>query len=279
VRRIVIGFFAVVFSSLSAFAQVSTQQPSQGTATQTATKDSQAVSVLNQALSAAGGAAAIKAVADYTAVGNITYHLHNGHDVQGMVQVLGGSMGQVRVDSTLPSGTRSWAIDQGRATKKAEDGTVSKPPTGPIPSSDVLPYRAPRFPNSIAFPYKQLLTVLNSSAFDLSYKGLVQLDGHSVHDIEAEPVPRSPASSPYPTANPNALDFFIDMSTLQLVMVQDIATKGTVHQVRYSNYTATNGVLVPFSIEDQLGTQSTWTIQLAQITYNSGLQDSAFVIQ
>jgi hypothetical protein len=278
VRRIVLVLAFATLFSISLSAQ-STPETQQSTTRPAATKDPQAVSVLNQALGVVGGAAAIKAVVDYTATGNITYHMGNGKDVQGGVTVIGGPMGQVRIDANLPSGTRSWAIDQGLPVKKTEDGTVSKPPTGPIPSSDVVAYRSPRFPNSLAFPYKQLLTVLNSSAFNLSYKGLVQLDGHSVHDIEAEPVPYSPTSSPYLTAQPNALDFFIDMSTLQLVMVQDIATKGTVHQVRYSNYTTANGVLVPFSIEDQLGTQSIWAIQLAQITYNSGLQDSTFVIQ
>ena len=38
-----------------------------------ASRDPQAVTVLNQALSVAGGAAAITAIADYTGTGNITY--------------------------------------------------------------------------------------------------------------------------------------------------------------------------------------------------------------
>jgi hypothetical protein len=52
-----------------------------------APKDPQAVSVLNQALTVAGGAAAIRAIADYTATGNITYHWNP--EVQGVVTVRG----------------------------------------------------------------------------------------------------------------------------------------------------------------------------------------------
>lgn len=275
-RILILLVFAILFStSLSAQAP----QPTQQTPTMpAASKDPQAVSVLNQALNVMGGTAAIKAVSDYTATGNITYRMGQGQDVQGSVTVIGGPTGQVRMDSNLPSGTRSWAVD-GLASTKAEDGTVWKTPTGPVPSSDAFPYRSPRFPNSLAFPLRQLVTVLNSSAFNLSYKGLVQLDGRSVHDIQAQPVMPTQVDPRNPIVASRALDFFIDASTFELAMAQDLAAKGTVHQLRYSDYRSAGGVLAPFAISEQMGRQATWTIQLSKINFNTGVQDSAFAIQ
>ena len=277
-RRIVLPLvFAVLFStSVSAQAPQPTQQSPTMPA---ASKDPQAVSVLNQALNVLGGAAAIKAVTDYTATGNITYHMGPGNDVQGSVTVIGGPTGQVRMDSNLLSGTRSWVVDNGPVTTKAEDGTVWKTPTGPVPSSDAFPYRAPRFPNSLAFPLRQLVTVLNSSAFNLTYKGLVQLDGRSVHDVQAQPVMPAQVDPRNPIVASRALDFFIDASSFELAMAQDLAAKGTLHQLRYSDYKSAGGVLAPFAISEQMGGQATWTIQLSQITFNTGVQDSAFAIQ
>jgi hypothetical protein len=40
-----------------------------------------------------------------------------------------------------------------------------------------------------------------------------------------------------------------------------------------------NGILVPFSINEQMGGQKTRDIQLTQISFNTGLQDAAFVLQ
>jgi hypothetical protein len=55
--------------------------------------------------------------------------------------------------------------------------------------------------------------------------------------------------------------------------------RGLVHEVHYSNYQTVGGVLMPFSITEDLTGQATWTIQLSQIKFNVGLQESAFALQ
>jgi len=241
-----------------------------------APQDSQAVSVLNQALSAAGGAQAIKAVTDYTGSGNITYHWNQ--DVQGTVTVTGGGSVNIRLDATLPSGVRSWAIHEGQTTLKKEDGKISQlAATNPnVPTSDAFPYQTPLFPSSLAFPYRQLGTVLSNPSFAISYRGVVQVDGHSAADIQVQRVSVAAAD---PMNQYHAREFFIDTSTLQIVMTQDFVPKNVAHQIHYSDYRAISGVLVPFAITEKLGGQPISTIQLSQITFNSGLQDSAFVLQ
>lgn len=240
-----------------------------------ATQDPQAVSVLNQALNAAGGATAHRAVTDYTGTGNITYH--NNPDAQGTVTIKGLNAIAIRIDATLPTGVRSWAIHEGVATTKHENGTLSVAANSPnVPSSDAFPYQTPLFPSSIVFPYHQLTVVLANPSFSISYKGIVQVDGHSTHDIEVQ---RVLAGGTDPMSKYHAREFFIDSTTFQIVMTQDLVPKNVVHQIHYSHYSTVSGVLVPLTLAEDLGGQQTWTIQLSQITFNSGLQDSAFVLQ
>ena len=250
-------------------------QPSTATAP-SATQDAQALSVLNQALKVAGGTPSLKAITDYTGTGNITYQGNPG--VQGSVTVEGLGSIDFRMDATLPTGVRSLAIRNGITALKNEKGVASElAATNPkVPSSDAFPYQTPLFPSSIAFPYRQLTNVLSNSVFSISYKGIVQADGHSVHDIQVQRVSAAKADA---TSKYHTREFFIDTSTFQIVMTQDLVPKNIVHQIHYSNYTAVSGVLVPFAFTEELGSHVTWSIQLSQMTFNSGLQDSTFALQ
>jgi hypothetical protein len=249
------------------FAQVSAPAP--------ATQDTQAVSVLNQALGAAGGATAHRAVNDYTASGTITYH--DNPDVQGTVKITAQNSIAIRLDATLPTGVRSWAVHDGVATTKHQDGKLSVAANQPnVPSSDAFPYQTPLFPSSIAFPYHQLTVALANPSFSISYRGIAQVDGHSVHDIDVQ---LGSAGGSDPMSEYHSREFFIDTTTFQIVMTQDLVPKNVVHKIHYSNYSAVSGVLVPFTLAEDLGGQPIWSIQLSQMTFNSGLQDSAFVLQ
>jgi hypothetical protein len=257
--------FLLVFAGVMSWNPIFAQTP--------APQDPQAVTILNQVLAEAGGAPALKAITDYKASGSINYG-----NVQGTVVVEGLGTIDFRMDATLPTGMRSWAIHDGQTSVKTEKGMISQLfATSPnVPSSDAFPYQTPLFPSSVAFPSRQLATLLGNPSFSISYKGTTQVDGHSVHDIQVQ---RVSAGSVDPMSKYHARELFIDSSTLQLVMTQDTVPKNTVHQIHYSNYTAVSGALVPFAITEQLGGQPTWTIQLSQIKFNSGLQDSAFVLQ
>jgi hypothetical protein len=134
------------------------------------------------------------------------------------------------------------------------------------------------FPGSLGVPHTQLVVVLNHPRFSITYKGVVQLDGNSVHDVQVQRVLPG-QTQPDSMTEYHTIDFFIDTTTLQIVMTQDNVPKHIVHQVRYSDYRPVNGVLVPFSIGEQMGGQGTRDIHLSQISFNTGLQDSAFALQ
>jgi hypothetical protein len=257
---------SLLFCTSSAWAQLAQQ----ATIPASTPKDPQAVSVLNQALAVSGGTTAIEAVTDYTATGNVTYHWA-GKDVQGSVTVNGRGSDQVRVDTNMPGGARSLVTSQGKTSQKAEDGGILQ--------MSIIP---PLSPGSLAFPYRLLVDALMSPGLSLSYKGVVQIDGHSAHDLRVQPLLPDSVQAKDLLAELQATDFLIDVSTLQVIMVQDMIrtiqamTVGHPHEIRLSDYRNVNGVLVPFSIDETIGGQKSWAITLNNITFNSGLADSNF---
>lgn len=229
----------------------------------TVTKDPQAVTVLNQVIGAAGGVTAISAIVDVIGTGNITYSQPS--TLQGTLTVRGRGMNQFRLDATLPAGVRSQAISQGQVSATAVDGTAVQ-----------INAQAPACPSCLVLPYLLMVPALNSPWFNLSYKGIVQLDGRSVHDISVqEVIPGLPDPSGV-FAEYHTVDFFIDASTFQVSMFQDTVPNHLLRQIRFSNYQTVNGILAPFSFTEQSGGLQTWSIQLTNITFNTGLQDSDF---
>ncbi len=238
------------------------QQNQQMTTLPPAPQDPQAVSVLNQAVAVAGGTAAIKAVTDYTGTGTITYHF--AKDLQGTVTVRGSGLGKFRLDAILPTGMRSESVN-GPITIKTEDGGVTQ-----------LPLHAPMNPTRLVLPYKLIAVAVNSPGFNIFYKGLVDLDGRSAHDVQLVRVLPGGNDPTGIILEYSTIDFFVDPSTLEVLMMQDVVRKNLFRQVRYSDYRLVNGVLVPFSISEHGGEQPAWEMNLSQIIFNSGLQDSDF---
>src|SRR5580704_13507088 len=106
------NLFFLVFVVIPAWSKQPLPPQQTQTATQlSATKDAQAVSEVNQALSVSGGTPAIMAITDFTATGNVTYYSGPDPAVQGTVTIRGRGLGQLRIDTNLPAGTRSESID------------------------------------------------------------------------------------------------------------------------------------------------------------------------
>ncbi len=232
-------------------------------------RDPQAVAILQQSLDLAGGLSAIGVVADYTASGAITYYWA-GQDVAGSATICGRGLDQFRMDASLPNGVRSWVANHGKAFEKAEDGTVSQVP-GPSFIS----------PSSLIFPYIQLVQALKDKTFSVEFKGLTAIDGNSAYDIQVQRGFALPDGT-IQTTEIGALDVFIDASSFRVVMTRDEArpprnsAEGPPHEMRFSDYRSINNLLVPFSISETIGGQSTWQIQLSNFAFNSGLTDSNF---
>ncbi len=229
-----------------------------------ATKDPQAVSAVNQALNDSGGATAIMAISDFTATGNVTYYSGPEPTLQGSVTIRGKGLGQLRIDTDLPTGTRSESID-GQTTVKYEDG-----------SSEQLHGQSPFYPVRMILPFLHLRPAPGSAGYNLTNKDIVTIDGNPAYDIEVQraiPIAKDPNKS---AAKFLTIEYFIDVATSRVVMMQDVVLKGLPRQIRYADYRAVNGLLVPFSITETIQGQTIRKFQLNQINFNAGLQDSDF---
>jgi hypothetical protein len=252
IRRAALALILVV-----AFSTCAQQTP------QVAPKDPQAVSVLTQTLVAAGGQSAITALQDYTGTGTITYY--QPQNLQSTLTVRGRELDQFRLDASLASGISAQAISYGQMSAKLASGTVM-----------TMNYAPPPYPSRLVLPYLYLSAALSGPEFSLSYKGVVELDGHSVNDIEVQEVVSGMPDPSGLFAEYHTIDFFIDASTFQVSMMQDSVPNRLIRQTQYSAYATVSGILVPFTITQQSGGLQTWMIQLNQINFNTGLQDSDF---
>jgi hypothetical protein len=187
--------------------------------------------------------------------------------VQGSVTVQGLGLNQYRLDASLPNGVRSSVVTDGRLNLKAEDGTFE------LTHSQIAMHLS-----GLVVPYLELSIALNSPAFGLSNKGLVEVNGHSAYDIQVQLVGTG-LNRPRYLADFYVRDYFVDSVTFQVVMTQDLAPRHVIRQLQYSDFRPISGVLVPFSINEVAGGQQTWSMQLSQISFNAGLQDSAFALQ
>lgn len=260
-----IARFGLVLLLLHFSVSALSQQAQPATTPSPASKDPQAMSVLNQALAGAGGAQGILAVTDYTATGNVTYPANQGANVTGTITIVGRGLKQFRLDEVLPTGSDSQSINNGGITVKTSEGAIQ-----------IVPYPAPMMAGSITLPCLQLASLSMDPNIRLIYKGIVNQAGLSLHDIRAM---RVFPGQPYPNGpfvDLGNADLFIDASTLQLVTAQDTARRGVVRTIQYSDYRTVKGVAVPFSVSEQINSGVVRQIQLNRISFNSGLQDSAF---
>jgi hypothetical protein len=257
----------ILLSSIFAFAANS---GGQATTTQApVSKDTQAVSVLTQALNAAGGLSAIGAIQDFTATGNITYYWDQ--PVQGTVTVRGRGLHEFRLDATLADGVHSWFVNSSTSFQENPDGS-----TLPLPSQNIVK------PANLTFPLLHLVMAIQDAAVTVSYGGLVTHDGQQVHDILIQrtfPQSSDPLGA---LGRITKAHIFIDPNALTIQSILDTAYRRDLgpgefsHEMQFSNYQAVNGVFVPMSVTEFISNQQTETIQLTQINFNTGLADSDF---
>ena len=258
--------FGLLLSLLILILPVWAQQTQQSTTSPTAPKDPQAVSIANQALAVVGGQSAILAVRDYKGSGTVIYH--QNQDVQGSVTISGLGLGEYREDATLPTGVRSFVMGGSK-------GTATKNENGIITGLNFR-HQNPLMKSSVIIPCWQLAAALNDPLFAVSYKGTSQIDGYTVYDIRIQFTPAYPRDPNGVIAEYFGADFFIDATTFQVRMTQDVVIRHLERKVRYSSYQLVNGILIPFAIAEEINGQQSRTIHLNQIAFNIGLQDSDF---
>jgi outer membrane lipoprotein-sorting protein len=237
---------------------------------QQAQRDQQALSILSQTLQAAGGVAALSAVQDFTGTGRITYYWDD--EVSGTVTVRGRGLSQFRIDATLPEGVRTVIASKDASFVAQPDGTVQ-----PIPRDSAKVLR------SMTLPYPVLIAAIQDSWASVEFLGLVDHGGKQVYDIRIERVLPKRNDIDGLLRKQSVRDVFIDptsflvTSTLTVLDPTADGPGGVPHEILFSNYQAVNGLAIPFSITETVrGGQQLLTMQLSQVSINTGLTDADF---
>jgi hypothetical protein len=232
-------------------------------------RDPQALAILAQVMNAAGGETTLSAINDFTASGVIVYYWPV-EGAQGPVTVCGKGLSRFRVDATLPTGVRSWAVNDGSGSTNETDGTVT-----------LIPYHNATNLGSLTFPLAHVLAALRDSGTNIRYLGLVTVDGRQAHQVRVEPF-ATEGDPGNMISKLNAKDFFIDSATYQIASMRHMmhpdgnSTIDYPHEIEFSDYRAIDGLLVPFSMMEKIGGNRAWTIQLVQVTFNSAPPDTIF---
>lgn len=241
----------------------------QQTTTSTVQRDPQAIVLLQQSLNAAGGASAIAAIRDYAGSGTITY-FWAGKEVRGEVQVYSKGIAQFRLDATLPDGVRSWAISNQAGSVRETTGYTHE-----IPFHNAIDF------GGLTLPYSLMSAALNDPSSTIQYVGPAVKNGRNAYQVRVQSIPIDFEPSGL-LRHLSTKDIFIDTNTFQVLSTLDMVHpdqdfyQEIPHEIAFSDYRAVNGVLLPFTFQETVASQHTWTIFLNSINVNSGLSDAKF---
>lgn len=239
----------------------------QTTNSQTVQRDPQAVQILTQALTSAGGPALLNTIQDYTGSGTANYYWGDGE--QGTVVVKGRGIGQYRSDATLAEGTRIFMISNGVGSVTETDGVTRQ-----IPQHNTLHL------GSLTLPWMYLNSVVADPTVSITYVGLETKQNRQVHHIRTERVVQLDPNSL--VSKLSAEDYFIDATTFLIVSTLDMVHPDRAsnidypHEMQFANYQTVNGIASPFSIIETVRGNPSFSIQLNQLKFNVGLTDADF---
>src|SRR5215469_15441562 len=135
--------------------------------------DSRALVLLQKAISAAGGADAIRSIKDFTAKGKITFYW-TSQGVSGPVEIQGRGLDQVRMDSHLPDGMHSLVLSHGKGEMRAPQVTRKVP--APNASRAGL----------VFFPLPAIVAAMDDPMTVISYQGSEDIGGRQTYKIEIQ---------------------------------------------------------------------------------------------
>lgn len=235
-----------------------------------AQRDQQALAILAQTIAAAGGSQSIASIQDFTEKGTVEYNFAD--PVTGSVTVKGRGLHQIRIDADLPKGMRTTVVNGKSGSMKEVDGR-----SWPINGQSAADL------GSFTLPLLPLTGAMIDSSTSIIFGGLVNHNGSSAYDIRLQTAYTQQQDPTGHRGAEEARDFYIDPKTFLVVAVSGRLyfrggpnDKGVPHEILYSNWQSVNGIMMPLAIVESVRGVTGFTIELSQVTYNSGLSDSDF---
>lgn len=237
-----------------------------------ATKDPQAIAVLTQYINKAGGAFAIAAVKDFVASGTIDYNW--GEPTRGSLKVRARGTSQLRLDSYVDIGRRSWVINGDHGAFRNIDGSISPIPFHNAVNVGILYWPAPNILFSISDPETRI-----------NFGGLVEsADGQAYRIDVVSMASVQLGEDPTLLVRILTVQYFFDPSTLLLSKTRILAHTNEnpkvdfAREAIYSNYRVSSGVLFPFSVTEKFDDQENSSMTFDSVAMNVGLGDSDFAL-
>lgn len=249
------------FVSTPVFAQSSVQ------------RNQQALMILKQTIAAGGGQELLASVRDFTETGTITYNWAD--QVTGNVTVKSRGLHYFRMEADLADGKRTTVVNGEGGLLTDGDGRST-----PIyrQSAAVL--------GSFTLPYLPLIAALQDSSTSIVFGGLVTHNGAPAYDLRLQRVFTEQQDPSGKRGAREARDFYIDPKTFLVVAISDRIQFANPrdesfpheipHEILYSNYQSENGTLAPLTIVETVQDVTGFTMNLTQVTFNSGLADHDF---
>lgn len=248
---------------------VTAAQQSPQPTTAAPTRDPQAVSILQQAISAAGGAQALLAIQDFNASGTILYPSLLP-PLSGTVTIQGKGPDQVRFDATVPQGKRSLVINH-------SVGVFND-----IGSSTKVSFLNGSQFGLLIFALPRVNTPLVDAGADVTLEGTEQILGSTAYKIKVTPSSLKGLERDQSLRKFQSYELLIDSTTSMVVALRHIYypretnVYALTREVAFGDYRQVGGVMFPFSITERIGGQTNWQVTLASANFNVGLTDTVF---
>jgi hypothetical protein len=258
---------AILFSSLMLGPLLAQQLAPAQAAPAPPQRDPQAIAILQRAVVAMGGSAP----ADSTATGTLS--IVEGSSYQtGTIEIFTRGLKQTAESVSLPDGRRAVVYSNGDA--KETIGAESFNPPLELIVTDQCP----------DFPLPLLQSALSNRDAALRYIGAESLNGAAVQHVQLwnsfASKPRLQRLAPF-----SVRDVWLESSSgLPVKLAYSRRAAGGASpaiplEVFFSNYTNVSGVLYPYEIKKSFNGSAWQTITIQNVSVNTGLTDSQFVVE
>jgi hypothetical protein len=238
------------------------------------TADSQGGQILERAIAAAGGRQLWGEIRNFRASGKFSLY-SNGDVMQtGTAELLGAGVKKFRLAATLGNETRTWFWKDGSGALATGNGS-----TEPIGRHNLAVLE------SSTLPIQKVIALLDGPSRSVQFIESTDVNGRPSYRVRIARTASSRNDEAALGRQTVVTDVLIDQQTLAILSVEDtLHPNGNTrdsfqHRLTYSDYRAVAGVLVPFSIKEEISQQLTWGLQLDSFEPNSGVSDSQFELK
>ncbi|HKV27309.1 MAG TPA: hypothetical protein VJN90_03410 [Candidatus Acidoferrales bacterium] len=259
--------FVLLFSAASIQAQQSpTPTP--------ASRDAQAVVILQKSLAAQLGTTTVN---DVTLTGSANWIAGSDNET-GSVTLKATAVGKGRVDLSLSDGQRSEVIDASQAT-----------PAGSWCGSDgawhaMVAHNLMSDP-SWFFPAFLISRALSKSSYAISPMEAETQDGIAVEHVQVYQVPNFSGSGAMLLQSLSQIDIYLNSTTLLPLSIafnahpDNNALVDIPIGIKFSNYQTVQGISVPYHVQKYIQNGLALDLTVSSLQLNSGLSASDFQVQ